>query len=255
MPKLAAYRRRVTSRETILADLDSATEEDDEPIGMARADLGKISSDDLPVGVRIEIIDKEADGVIRLAFAGVLVRIDNTTLVARVEEHGWRKFWAGSLGVQEYHDLILASVQARSHGKGDVRLHDIVDEDVVYGITFDVTLPAGDLKRALDHAEHVRAEVVEAAEAVRVGIDDLVATASKRLKGWGSDPLDVLVDRMRDGAPHDKGRTLEELTSRLFNTVPGFTATGHILTETEEIDIRIQNTSDEAYWRRLPRPV
>lgn len=55
---------------------------------------------------------------------------------------------------------------------------------------------------------------------------------------------------MRDGTPHDKGLVLEELASRLFNTVPGFAATGNVRTETEEIDIRIQNTSDDALWRR-----
>jgi hypothetical protein len=32
--------------------------------------------------------------------------------------------------------------------------------------------------------------------------------------------------------------------------VPGFTATGRVSTETEEIDIRIQNASEDEVWRR-----
>ena len=54
----------------------------------------------------------------------------------------------------------------------------------------------------------------------------------------------------REGTARDKGQTLEELAGRLFNTVPGFAATGHVFTETEEIDIRIQNASDDHHWRR-----
>jgi hypothetical protein len=49
---------------------------------------------------------------------------------------------------------------------------------------------------------------------------------------------------MREGGTaHQKGLTLEELTSRLFTMVPGFSATGHVPTETEGIDINIQNAS------------
>jgi hypothetical protein len=43
---------------------------------------------------------------------------------------------------------------------------------------------------------------------------------------------------------------LEELTRRLFGQVPGFAASGRVLTETEEIDFRITNNSDHPVWRR-----
>jgi hypothetical protein len=51
-------------------------------------------------------------------------------------------------------------------------------------------------------------------------------------------------------AADDKGRTLEELTSRLFASVPGFTVTGRIRTTTEEIDVSVLNDSTDPRLRR-----
>ena len=45
----------------------------------------------------------------------------------------------------------------------------------------------------------------------------------------------------------DKGRTLEELCSRLFASVPGFVVAGR---ESEEIDISMVNDSPEPRLRR-----
>ena len=50
-----------------------------------------------------------------------------------------------------------------------------------------------------------------------------------------------------------RGRSLEELCSRLFATVPGFAVSGRLLTATEEIDISIINDSAEPRLRRAVR--
>jgi hypothetical protein len=240
----------MATREELLEAL-AVAEDDEEPFEVGLVDLGKLSATDLPVGVRIQPVERvDSRGVRHLALNGTLVRLEDDRLVVEVEEHGWRKYWDGSLGIEEYHDLVRAAVEARARGQGDVQLEMTHDEDVMYGLDFAINVPAGNLREALDHAIKVNRELLEAAEAVRVGIDDIVTTAAKRLEGWGSDPLDALVDQMRDGTAHEKGLRLEELVSRLFNQVPGFSATGRVLTETEEIDIRIQNTSDDAFWRR-----
>jgi hypothetical protein len=56
-----------------------------------------------------------------------------------------------------------------------------------------------------------------------------------RASGWGSRDLGSLVlDVERASTPDERGRSLEELVSRLFETVPGFTVTGRIRTATEE---------------------
>lgn len=47
----------------------------------------------------------------------------------------------------------------------------------------------------------------------------------------------------------ERGRSLEELCSRLFASVAGFTVSGRLLTATEEIDISIINDSSEPRLR------
>lgn len=236
------------TREELLTEL-AAAEEGGNPVPVLVSDLSKLSFDELPSGVRIQPLKRiDAKGGHYLALDGNLVR-HNEKLVAVIEEYHPRKYWVGSLGIGQYFDLALLALEARAGAQGDVQLYGRLDDGVLYGFEYGIELPSDDLRQALEHAKRVRGELLEAAEAVRVGIDDSVLTASKRLTGWGSDPLDALVDRMRRGTTHDKGRTLEELTSRLFNSVPGFAATGHVVTETEEIDIRIQNGSDDPHWR------
>jgi hypothetical protein len=78
-----------------------------------------------------------------------------------------------------------------------------------------------------------------------------IAEVAARLSGWGSETLDALVDAVENAASaDDKGRTLEELCSRLFASVPGFFVTGRVRTETEEIDISVLNDSAEPRLRR-----
>ena len=72
-----------------------------------------------------------------------------------------------------------------------------------------------------------------------------------RLSGWGAETLDALVDAVETASSaDDKGRTLEELCSRLFVSVPGFVVTGRVRTETEEIDISVLNDSADPRLRR-----
>ena len=64
-------------------------------------------------------------------------------------------------------------------------------------------------------------------------------------------PLHKLVERVETAtSTDDKGRSLEELASRLFGQVPGFAITGRIRTSTEEIDISIVNDATEPRLRR-----
>lgn len=247
------YCAPVADRQEVLAKLavDDDQNFDDEPPSLLRSELNLLDADDLPVGLRIEVLDRvDSKGVRYVALDGVLVRDSERSLVAVIEEQKWRKFWPGSLGVEEYVGLVRTAIEVRERSRGDVRWSGQVDDGVVYGVTYEIPLPWGNIRKAFDYARTIHAEILEVAEAVRAGVDDLVATAFKRLDGWGQDPLDELVDRMRDGAANQKGKTLEELSSRLFNTVPGFSSTGHVVTATEEVDIRIQNTSDDPYWRQ-----
>ena len=77
------------------------------------------------------------------------------------------------------------------------------------------------------------------------------AEIAARLSAWGTQSLDGLINAVETViSSDDKGRALEELSSRLFETIPGFTITGRIRTQTEEIDISVLNGSNEPRLHR-----
>ncbi len=224
----------------------------DEPVELMRSELASVAAADLPDGLRIHVIERiDAQGIRHITMEGTLRR-EGHRLVASIEETGWRKWWPGPLGVDDYHDLVLAAVRARAVKLGDVAVTDTLNDNI-HGVIYDAELPAeGTLRTAYDRTLAIRSEINEAAEAVSAGVVDLVERTRLRLEGWGTEPLDALVDRVasRTGTSYERGVALEELTTRLFNTVPGFQATGRVKTSTEEIDIRIQNSSEAARWHR-----
>jgi len=78
-----------------------------------------------------------------------------------------------------------------------------------------------------------------------------LAEIAARLSGWGSRSHDVLVDAVGTAQTADeKGRSLEELCSQLFASVPGLTVNGRVRSQTEEIDISILNDSSDPRLRR-----
>jgi hypothetical protein len=238
----------VASRDELLAQLASAG--DDEPVPILVNDLRTLTADDVPEDVAVQPCHKIEENLRALAIEGVIARGDTSPLVAFMEEFHSRSTWVLPLGVEEYCALVREAVAQRQRSRGDVELVQAAADATHVRVEYAIPYAGTNLRDALDHALSVQAELLEVAEAVAAGVEDVVAAAEKRLQGWGADALESLVDRMRDGTAHEKGLALEELVSRLFNAVPGFTATGRILTETEEIDIRIQNASDDPTWRR-----
>lgn len=239
----------MAGRDEILAVLRDASGE--EPVSLRTADLPRLQAEDLPEDVTIQAVDKlDSRGICHLGLNGVLARGTSTPLAAYMDEEVWRKGWSLPLGAEDYVALVREAVAQRQRSRGDVELIDSFVEDNVIGVRYVINLDKANLGEAISQAKAVQSELLEAAEAVTAGVEDLVAAAEKRLQGWGEQPLDELVNRMREGTAHDKGLALEELASRLFGTVAGFTATGRVSTATEEIDIRIQNASEDEVWRR-----
>jgi hypothetical protein len=94
-------------------------------------------------------------------------------------------------------------------------------------------------------------EVEEAAESASDEVGKRLAEIASRLSGWGSQSLDMLVEAVTKAASVDeRGRSLEELVGRLFETIPGFTVTDRIKTATEEIDIAVLNDSTDPRFKR-----
>ena len=189
-------------------------------------------------------------GVLHLDWNGKLLRRGDVLFAEA--DHTWtRKYWYSPLGLEQYLDLVRRAVEIRHRVSGDVELTNYDDDGAYIALNFTIDTTERNLGRAYEAIRKVEAEVLEAADKAADEVGQRIAEIAARLSGWGSASLDHLVDAVERATSADaKGRTLEELCSRLFSSVLGFTVTSRIRTETEEIDISVLNDSAEPRLRR-----
>lgn len=170
-------------------------------------------------------------------------------IVAEADFTWTRKYWYNPIGLAEYLDLIRRAVELRASLRNDVEVSHFDDDGAYIQMAVRIQCPgARTLHEAWEQAEKVSAEMSEAADRMADEVGRRVAEVAASISGWGGSTLEQLVNKVETAKGSDeKGRALEELMSRLFETIPGFTVTGRVRTQTEEIDITIMNDSDEPW--------
>jgi hypothetical protein len=134
---------------------------------------------------------------------------------------------------------------------GDVEITHYDDDGAYIQMTFVVSTGEKNLGKAYHHVKSLCQELEEIAENAADEAGKRLSEIASRVSGWGSQNLDALVDAVEKASSNDeRGRSLEELVSRLFETIPGFTVTDRIRTATEEIDIAVLNDSNDPRFRR-----
>jgi len=220
-----------------------------EPAELTHAVLSKLTIDDVPQGARFRVGTLK-NGVFHPDWDGTFYREGEG--ISAVADHTWtRKYWYSPLGLEQYLDLTRRVVETRERVRGDVELIDYEDDGAYISLQFGIDTTETNLARVYDSALKVEAQILEAANQAADEVGKRIAEIAARLSGWGSESLDRLADAVEDAvSTDDKGRTLEELCSRLFSSVGGLTVTGRIRTETEEIDISVLNDSTDPRFRR-----
>lgn len=223
--------------------------DDEEPVIIPASILKDLTIDDVPEGASIQIGTLK-DGAYHMEWEGRLFRDGNVMLGEA--EHVWtRKYWYAPLGLEQYMDLVRRSVETRNRLRGDVELTQYDDDGAYIHLSFAIRTEERSPLTAFNKALKVAGEVEEAAQRAADDVGKRIAEVAARLSGWGSEPLDILIEKVESSrSTDDKGRSLEELASRLFEQIPGFAVTGRIRTATEEIDISIVNDAAEPRLRR-----
>jgi hypothetical protein len=223
--------------------------DEDEPVWLPPGVLKEIFLEDVPddVSVGVGVVK---DNTINVEWDGRIWK-DSGKLVADVE-HDWpRKYWEAPIGLEQYLDLVRRAVEVRARTHGDVSTPIFEDEDAHVRLRFTVTTDATSLGDAYVKARGICDQLEEAADVALLDIEKRIAEVAARLSGWGSESFDNLVVAVETAKTTDaKGRSLEELISRLLATIPGFSITGRIKTATEEIDISVLNNSDDPRWKK-----
>jgi hypothetical protein len=224
----------------------------EEPIYLAPADLKKIKVSEVPDETRIGVGRLDSDSVIHVEWDGQLVWL-NGELSAEVDNSWTRKYWYMPINLEHYLDLVRRAVENRESLRGDVHIIHSDDDGAYVQLAYQIMgLPVGgSLADAYEYALHVTEEIEEPAESATAETGRLVEAHIRRVERWGELPLDKLVEAVELATTSaDKGRTLEELVTRLFESVDGFQTTGRIRTETEEIDITVLNGSADPRFSR-----
>lgn len=230
------------------AQLQSGSD-DEWPVLLPRSVLSRLTIDDIPEGVSINVGTVKG-GVNHLDWSGRLYR-EGAAIMGEADHTWTRKYWYQPLGLEQYLDLVRRAVETRERTHHDVHVIHQDDDGAYIQFMFSIQTVDQNLGQAYNTILRIAAEVEEAAQQAVDEIGTRIAEIAARLSGWGSESIDTLVDRV-DAATSadDKGRSLEELCARLFDSVPGFTVTQRIRTATEEIDIAIRNGSKETPFDR-----
>jgi hypothetical protein len=243
-------RRRLSAAGT--PDSDGGGEDDDcEPVLVSPEELEGLTANDLPAGVQVQV-GYLREGVRHIEIEGTLARGTKTPLRAVMTPSWYRKYWPAPLGMGHYVDLVRRAIETRQRVRGDVELHAVdSDDDIWIHLNYAIHFATEKLADAHAEARRVEAELAEVADALCAKIEGEIAEVARRLSGWGDMPVDQLVDQVERQTTSDgKGRVLEELVCKLLETVPGFKVGGRVRTETEEIDIRVINGSEDPVWKR-----
>jgi hypothetical protein len=224
-------------------------DEEETPITVPASVLSELTIEDLHEGTSLQV-GTTKEGVIHLGWSGRLCREGDS--IFGEADHTWtRKYWYSPLGLEHYLDLVRRAVETRHRLRGDVEITYYDDDGAYVVLQFRISTTEKNLARAYTAVRKTATELEEAAEEATDEVGKRIAEVAARLSGWGSESLDNLAEAVETAkSTDDKGRSLEELCSRLFSSVPGFSVTGRVRTETEEIDILVLNHSVEPRLRR-----
>jgi hypothetical protein len=237
--------------QSILRSLSEA-DEDGEPVFVPRELLKRITPNDVADGARVQVgtLKQDEFRYVELEWDGEFVK-DGDALLAYARNHHPRKHWDAPLGLSYFLDIVRRAAERRQAAKGDVSEVEYEDDDAWFALSYRIEVPQTNLAEAFERAAAIERELEEAAAQVNDEVGKRAAEMAQILSGWGDTPLEKLVEIVDTAKDTDtKGRVLEELTAQLFASVKGFTVSGRVRTETEEIDITLVNGSDEPRLRK-----
>lgn len=225
------------------------TADDEEPVFLQPSVLDKILLDDIPDQAIIEV-GTFKDGAMHLDWSGRLYK-DQDQLKGEADYTWTRKYWYLPIGLEHYLDLVRRAVELRNRVHGDVKITHYDDDGVYIQMAFTISTREKNLGKAYQYIKVLCSELEETAEKAANEVGRRISEIASRVSGWGSQNLDELVNAVEKASSTDeRGRSLEELISRLFETISGFTVTDRIKTATEEIDIAVLNDSNDPRFKR-----
>lgn len=168
--------------------------DDGEPVVIPTSVLAKLKLGDIPEGVSFQI-GKLKDRAIHLDWEGRLYR-RGATLEAEAEHVWTRKYRYAPLGLEQYMDLVRRAVETRHRLRKDVELSHWDDDGAYIQLLYVIRTGEANPAKAFEVARKVSSELEQAAQHAVDEVGKRIAEVASRLSGWGSEPLDALVEKV-----------------------------------------------------------
>jgi hypothetical protein len=212
--------------------------------------FGELTLEDFPDGCQFQIGQNIDQYSVSLSWNGIMIR-EGESFTA-IAEYIWsRKYWYAPLNLEHYMDLFRRSVEDRARTHGDVEVIDFFDDQAFIHFNFKIRTGISQPSEALEKALALTIDLEALSTTVANDIGAQVADIASRLSGLETDPIQNLIKKVDEAVTTDeKGRSLEELISRFFTGISGFTLSNRVRTQTEEIDISIINGSEDPRLKR-----
>jgi hypothetical protein len=241
-------------RSQALSEFSAYQEENDdgESIYLPPEVLQEISVDELPVGVFVEVGVRHGD-VMEIAWNGKLARLVDGELRTFIRHEIYPKWWPEAVGPRFYLDLLHRCVMSKKGTTAGLVVEDLDDsDDAMICLEYSFPMVGPTLKDAVDSAKRTQRGIEAPAERVlREVTRTLAVSADSVSRGQYASISELLARVDASESASDKGRSLEDLMSALFEQVPGFTVAGrNVNTETEEIDLVILNGSSDPIYSK-----
>jgi hypothetical protein len=173
----------------------------DDPVILPGSVLGRLSVVDIPADTWIEV-GNPGGPLIELEWSGRLYS-QNGVIKAEAGSNWYRKFWYQPLGLEHYIDLVKRAIEVRQQQRGDVRLTHFCDDGAFIQIYYEIDSQETNLGKAFRFVEQVSHELHEIADRRSRELGLRVAAVARRVSGWGSQPLDDLVNTVEQAASTD----------------------------------------------------
>lgn len=237
----------MTKDEAVAAIADATGS--DEPVFLPKSVLQHLQAKDILPDTMVSV-GQPVNGIMHVEWDGHFYT-ERGVLLAQCQYIWTRKYWDAPLGMPFYLDLVKRAIETRERLDQDVRFLSWDDDGAYIHLSFECLSLPDNLGRAYEEVLLRISRLEEAAESAAQNAGVITAEIAQAVSGWGKHPVEQLVQTVDSAKTTDeKGRSLEELVARLFGTVPGFTVSGRLRTETEEIDITVLNNSDDPRLKR-----
>ena len=222
-----------------------------EPTHLSPEEAEKTMLKELPENCLVEVSRLSKDNYFLIELEGTIARKGQEAFIYM--SHDWyRKYWDYPLGMAFHMDLMKRLLEFRQSEFKDISDIEFNDEGDWCHLNYTISIGQVDtigeaFKKGLKVSSWIENIVNDAQE--KTG--KLISNIAENYSQFKLLEIPNIIEKIETEEDSNlKGRALEELAYKLFESIKGFEVVERLKTDTEEIDLVILNKSDNPFWQK-----